>query len=215
MMATLPVEVEERIIDKLHYHVDALQNCALTCRHWRPRTRYHLFAAIRVTTKDELLLLYTLLSRSPHLLPLVRSLTIRAELDKPEVAQLFQMVPVPLFTSLSNLVCWRFCGTRTGRNSLGEWDYTSAPAYHRTGLATIRRLATTVGELHLIKMSFIAPVDCARLVSSMPALRNLRCVDVGFRMPQNHEVVDTCIDRLAPSLHVASLSVRIPTSLCT
>ncbi|KAI0758740.1 hypothetical protein C8Q74DRAFT_1209427 [Fomes fomentarius] len=155
MVATLPVEVEERIIDKLHYHVDALQNCALTCRRWRPRTRYHLFAAIRVTTKDELLLLYALLSQSPHLLPLVRSLTIRAELDNPEVAQLFQMVPVPLFTSLSNLVYWKFCGTRTGRDSRGEWDYTSAPAYHRTGLATIRRLRDALQKSETTRMPVV------------------------------------------------------------
>ncbi|KAI0758699.1 hypothetical protein C8Q74DRAFT_1209590, partial [Fomes fomentarius] len=71
VVATLPVEVEEGIIDKLHYHIDALRNCALTCRRWLPRTRYHLFATIRVTTKDELFSLCTSLSQSPHLLPLV------------------------------------------------------------------------------------------------------------------------------------------------
>ncbi len=57
---TLPVEVEERIIDKLHYHIDALQKCTLTCHRWLPRARYHLFAAIRVTTKDELFSFYAL-----------------------------------------------------------------------------------------------------------------------------------------------------------
>ncbi len=86
--ATFPVEVEEGIIDKLHYHIHALQNCALACRRWLPRTRYHLFAAIRVRTKDELNSLSTLLSRFPHLLPLVRSLTLRAELNEPETASL-------------------------------------------------------------------------------------------------------------------------------
>ncbi len=112
VVATLPVEVEEGIIDKLHYHVDALRNCALTCRRWQPRTRYHLFAAIRVRMRDELFSLCTSLSQSPHLRPLVRSLTFHAKLgrDDPELATLFQMVPVPLLTSLPNLVCWKFSG---------------------------------------------------------------------------------------------------------
>ncbi|KAI0747378.1 hypothetical protein C8Q74DRAFT_514431 [Fomes fomentarius] len=116
-VATLPVEVEERIIDKLQYDIRALRRCALTSRRWLPRTRYHLFAAIRVTTKDELFSLCTSLSQSPHLLPLVRSLTFRAKLfdDKNdhEPAFLFQMVPVPLLTSLPNLVCWKFSGRIT------------------------------------------------------------------------------------------------------
>ncbi len=234
VVATLPLEVEERIIDKLHYHIYALQNCALTCRRWQPRTRYHLFAAIRVRKKDELFSLYTLLSQSPHLLPLVRSLTFRAKLfhesvdiDDREPAFLFQMVPVPLLTSLPNLVCWKFSGRikripgptwRPGpvfvQNDTYIYTYTWAPAYHRTALATIRRLATTIQELHLIKMSFVTPVDCTRLVSSMPALRKLRCEDVRFKMRQDPEVVDTCIDRLAPNLHVESLTVCNPTSLC-
>ncbi|KAI0753656.1 hypothetical protein C8Q74DRAFT_1211390 [Fomes fomentarius] len=211
--ATFPVEVEERIIDKLHYHIDALQKCALTCRRWLPRTRYHLFVAIRVRTRDELFSLNESLSGSPHLRQLVRSLTLRAQRDW-EGESLFQIVPVSLLTSLSNLICWRLCGTGYDTSSDGKikWEYTLGP-YRRTGLATIRRLATTVRELHLDGVSFISPVDCARLVSSLPALRELRCVNV--TMLQEPEVVNTCIDRLIPSLHIESLSVGIPTSLCT
>ncbi len=69
-------------------------------------------------------------------------------------------------------------------------------------------------ELHLTKMSFSTPGECTKLVSSIPALREVHCVDVHFRMPQAAEVQDTCINRLAPRLHVESLSVRIPTVLC-
>ncbi len=125
-------------------------------------------------------------------------------------------MPVPLLTSLSNLVCWKFSGpwhldNRTRKEARIRWD-DIVPPYDRRGLATIRRLATTVQELHLTKITFTAPGDCARLVSSIPALRKLRCVDVDFRMPQEPEVVDASIDRLAPRLHVESLSVRIPPS---
>ncbi|KAI0758700.1 WD40-repeat-containing domain protein [Fomes fomentarius] len=118
------------------------------------------------------------------------------------------MVPVPLLTSLSNLFCWRFCGISYRSSSdMHVHVYPLTLAYHRKALATIRRLATTVRELHLIKLAFITPVDCARLVSSMPALRKLRCEDVGFKLWQDPEVVDTCIDRLAPILHVESLTL--------
>ncbi|KAI0758719.1 hypothetical protein C8Q74DRAFT_1299561 [Fomes fomentarius] len=118
------------------------------------------------------------------------------------------MVPVSLLTSLLKLECWRFCGTQTsGDSSQGEQGYTLAPAYTHKGLAIIRRLATTVQELHLIKMSFSTPGECTKLVSSIPALRELHCVDVHFKMPQADEVLDTCINRLAPRLHVESLSL--------
>ncbi len=214
---TFPVEVEECIIDELYYDICALQNCTLTCRRWLPRTRYHLFAAIRVTTKDELLSLCALLSRSPHLLPLVRSLTVRAQRDHPEAAHLFQMVPFKLLASLPNLVCWKLSGlSHPNRWTKAEKqvDYYTLPC-HRMGLATIRRLATTVQELYLNRLCFTSPVDCARLVSSLPALRELCCVDVGIRMWQDPEVVDTCIDRLPPCVHIETLSVSTLTSQCS
>ncbi|KAI0758709.1 hypothetical protein C8Q74DRAFT_1299524 [Fomes fomentarius] len=213
--ATFPAELEECIIDELYYDIRALRNCTLTCRRWLPRTRYHLFAAIRVRTKDELLSLCALLSRSSHLLPLVRSLTIRAQRDHPEAAHLFQIVPFKLLASLPSLVCWKLSGlshpNRRWTNAEKQVDYYTLPC-HRMGLATIRRIATTVQELYLNRLSFISPVDCARLVSSLPALRELCCVDIGYRMRQDPEVVDTCIDRLPPCVHIETLSlIRVQT----
>ena len=54
MNSPLHLELEEQVIDQLSDNFSALRSCSLTCRRWLPRSRYHLFSAIRIRTKDEL-----------------------------------------------------------------------------------------------------------------------------------------------------------------
>ena len=42
-------EIFEKFIDNLHDDKKALKQCALVCRSWVPRSRYHLFASITVS----------------------------------------------------------------------------------------------------------------------------------------------------------------------
>lgn len=44
---TLPPELVDEIIDYLHHNIRALKACSLTHRTWLPRSRYHLFRALR------------------------------------------------------------------------------------------------------------------------------------------------------------------------
>jgi hypothetical protein len=40
---TIPIELQERIIDFLHGDISTLKTCSFVCRPWRPTTRIHLF----------------------------------------------------------------------------------------------------------------------------------------------------------------------------
>jgi hypothetical protein len=46
----VPPELIETIIDMLHTDRAALATCALVCRSWLPRTRYHLFSEVTITS---------------------------------------------------------------------------------------------------------------------------------------------------------------------
>lgn len=84
----LPVEVCERIIDfvagmNLHFILwgdhemrSALRACALTCRSWVPRSRFHLFESITVRSSSDLDAIVGRLRASPVLWDRVEELII-------------------------------------------------------------------------------------------------------------------------------------------
>jgi hypothetical protein len=49
----VPPELIETIIDMLHMDRTALATCALVCRSWLPRTRYHLFSEVIITRRND------------------------------------------------------------------------------------------------------------------------------------------------------------------
>ncbi|RDX50815.1 hypothetical protein OH76DRAFT_1348196, partial [Lentinus brumalis] len=49
-----PLELIERIIDQLRHDVWSLRSCALTCRAWRLRGRFHLLRVIQVLGPKQL-----------------------------------------------------------------------------------------------------------------------------------------------------------------
>ncbi|KAJ4474602.1 hypothetical protein C8J55DRAFT_562408 [Lentinula edodes] len=48
MVALLPYELYELIIDELRYSFPDLKACSLVCKAWLPRCRYHLYRVIRI-----------------------------------------------------------------------------------------------------------------------------------------------------------------------
>ncbi|TBU54950.1 hypothetical protein BD310DRAFT_1031446 [Dichomitus squalens] len=51
---SIPVEVEEAVIDQCADDANTLCRCALTCRDWLPRSRFYLFSAVCISTPDRL-----------------------------------------------------------------------------------------------------------------------------------------------------------------
>ena len=50
----LPPELLDNIVDHLHDSQHALRNCCLVSKSWIPRTRKHLFADIKLTSRENL-----------------------------------------------------------------------------------------------------------------------------------------------------------------
>lgn len=165
--APFPVDIEEHIIDRLAEHVAPLRNCSLTCRAWLLRSRYHLFRTIRISTKAIRDAIVDYFQETPHMRCLVRSLAI---LPAPaERLQLLGTHPAILFQILPNLRRWEM-GVPGG----------DAPkvCFHRTTLIQLR--CSPITELRLSSIQFTSKGEFMRLVSSIPLLRVLECVDVSF-----------------------------------
>ena len=50
---SIPLELQEQVIDSLTNDKSALQQCALTCRAWVPRARLQLFRNITLRTRHD------------------------------------------------------------------------------------------------------------------------------------------------------------------
>ncbi len=227
--STFPPEIEDYIIDQLHYDVEPLRQCALTCSRWLLRSRCHLVVVVRVRTMEQLFSFCAFITQYTHVRPFVRSVTLRPERDRPESVHLIETIPVPLLTLLPNLTCWSLFGdqihhakgplspfklipmfpklpARPEETIYVDWKghYSMAPC-HRMALACIRRHATTIQELHLSSVSFPASIDCARLVLSFPALRSLH--GRGIFMETSQKIPDAWMKQYAGRADIRSLSV--------
>ncbi|KAF8478336.1 hypothetical protein JB92DRAFT_3280461 [Gautieria morchelliformis] len=76
----LPGEMIDQVIDHLHDDPPSLRACCLTCRAWAPSARFHIFHDI-VSDAERADGLAEHLETSPHISPLVRSLTINGHPD--------------------------------------------------------------------------------------------------------------------------------------
>ncbi|CAK5277843.1 unnamed protein product [Mycena citricolor] len=81
-MLSLPPELFEHAIDFLHSDRPDLGNCALVCRAWLPRSRFHLFSSVCFDTDDGFRAAHLnhLLSSPRSTIPLhVQTLELRAQ----------------------------------------------------------------------------------------------------------------------------------------
>ncbi|OSX64572.1 hypothetical protein POSPLADRAFT_1039448 [Postia placenta MAD-698-R-SB12] len=80
LLPKVPLEISDLIIDELGstYQRSTLAACALTCRDWLHRSRYHIHAAVRIDCTSNLPRLTELYSPAWGLAGYVRSLSIDA-----------------------------------------------------------------------------------------------------------------------------------------
>ncbi|TFY54440.1 hypothetical protein EVJ58_g8866 [Rhodofomes roseus] len=76
MIPSLPLELNDYIVDYLHNDTRFLGSCALTCRTWLVAARYHRFREPIVETDEDLMAFGKLVALSPTLGPVVRRLRI-------------------------------------------------------------------------------------------------------------------------------------------
>ncbi|TFK81429.1 hypothetical protein K466DRAFT_451226, partial [Polyporus arcularius HHB13444] len=165
-----PLEIAENIIDVLSRDVRSLRSCALICRGWHSRARYHLMTTIRVQSRDELFSICDYFTFNPHLASLVRSLSV-APVEAGSLS-LLEIIPVRLVSRLPNLHRYVMRNSSTS-----AFDIRSNGVHlniHRTTIVQIRTYLH-VDALSLGPLEFSAIAELARLLIALPSLRCLEC----------------------------------------
>lgn len=104
MLAPLPHELSDHIIDFLHDDHQALSTCGLVCRAWLSAARYHRFSVTRVYGR--LAPFIELLEFSPGITPFIRTLQLQG-FSYPHVRR---YEPVELLSVLDRLPALRHLG---------------------------------------------------------------------------------------------------------
>lgn len=84
--STLPTEVCERTIDFLRKDPKSLHSCLLTCRAWVPRSIYHLYASVHLSTPARLAVFLQFLHSNPASARFVHCLSLGRDIDYSESA---------------------------------------------------------------------------------------------------------------------------------
>ncbi|TBU33872.1 hypothetical protein BD309DRAFT_855433 [Dichomitus squalens] len=109
MTRLFPTEIEENLLDLLSDHPQTLRNCALTCRRWLPRSRFHLLRAVSLRTREDLASLCGFLDVDPQCRQWVRSVVMAPIVEK-DTQLVLETFPVPSLAALPNLRRWEIRG---------------------------------------------------------------------------------------------------------
>lgn len=171
--SVFPPELYDRIIDFLWNDPLALEACSLTCRSWRPRTRYrlHMIYSQVIYAKRGYHRLLDKIHEFPDIASHIRRLVIgRRTVDETRHPVWVNCVPIQLSPLLSNLFSLEY------QNTLSSlWMHPFAHAH----LALFR----TVGNLSLRGSTFANFNDLARLLLAFPALVYLTLESVTWKSP--------------------------------
>lgn len=190
----------ENIIDYLAYPVDrpSLYSCALVCRAWLPRCRYHLFHVVHIRTQRQLRLLSKAVDRTPEISRLLTKLVLCPDLGAAALLEMslallrrlprlveFYIIPFALCRGVDFLPTRSFAqSVMRRRERLIQWD---GDAYLRhTRMALQSRLigprvtgraqsGVSVTSLKLCRNVFFEFYDLASILCTMPNLTHLHC----------------------------------------
>ncbi|PIL25678.1 hypothetical protein GSI_11428 [Ganoderma sinense ZZ0214-1] len=171
---SLSTEIEENVIDYV-YSVDditTLLNCALTCRDWLPRSRIHLFSAIRLSTREDMYSFCDFLDTHLEFPMLIRSIIMAPNVFEKKPACLLETFPVQLLSRLPRLRGWAL------RNDLAS-DRERNISHHPIILRNLRRSSPVV-DLDLESLKFASLTVFLRFITSFVQLRHLRCNAIRF-----------------------------------
>ncbi len=185
----VPLEVAENIIDALGASRDAnsLRNCALTCRGWHPRARYHLMASICIRSREDLSSILDYFDSTPDIAGAVWSLALYPE-DHEHSLFLRGAIPIALFSRFPNLRSYRINGHAFANHSIPPISF------YPNSLVGLK--AFLLEELSLTDVVFRTGTELARLLIALCRLRRLDCKDVSFKDQSNPVTSATHLARL-------------------
>lgn len=169
---TLPTEVEENAIDYCADDIATLRRCALTCRDWLPRSRIHLFSAIRLSTREDIHSLCDFLDAHPARRTLICSIIMAPTVSETRPAFLLETFPVQLLSRLPKLCGWAL------RNDLASDRKRNV--YHHPIILRQLRISSPVVDLELVSLNFTSLTVFLRFITSFTRLRHLRCNTIWF-----------------------------------
>ena len=184
----IPSELAEVIIDNLNKHVRSLRACALTCRAWHPRSRYHILSSIRIESREHLASICEYFTSHPQMTELVRSILVAPAGSETNPRSLLEALPVRLLSQVRNLQRYSVRYSSTNTQSL------CAISLHPITLVRIK-VYFNVDELNLGPLEFRSPAELARLLAAVPRLRVLICTDLTFANDRDLENINADLMR--------------------
>lgn len=171
---SLPIEVEERIIDFVgaFYGVSiewdrTLRSCALTCRSWLLRCRIHLFRSLRVPNTRSLNRLLVSVSSSSATSTFCHTDNVIGdpllEDNNPDQQTFFHLIPHYLAKKLPHVSLLEF--TR-------HPQHIRTHSFHPTFFMYMKHFRS-IKSLWLYNHRFVSFPDVRRLLSSLPSLENV------------------------------------------
>ena len=172
----LPLDVQETIIDESAHNVFTLRHCALTCRDWLPRSRFHLLSAVCISTQEDIYSFCNFLDTHPNYRALVRSVTMAPVSTERRPACLAGVFSISILSRLPRLHGWVIRNDPFRERRLEV-------SYHPTTLEHLRirtRTSSPIVNLHLKDLSFVSRGELLRLLASFTQLKHLQCDTIGF-----------------------------------
>ena len=194
MALTIPIEIQEYIIDCLREDPPSLHICSQVCQAWLPRTRIHLFRTISLHTSQDPVALRRFFQEKPFLKSFVQQLSVSALPYIYPNPTLFETIPIQLLPELPFIQALSF----SDRQQTGRPRYFS---FRPVALACLARYSL-VQTLSLGPLAFSTCTELVQLVSAFPALLRLRCAHVKIR-------------RQGGGVELASRRARVETRITT
>ena len=227
MTAKFPTEIQEAIIDYVVFplvdprsyairlksqspgpptphDLRVAAKCAIVCKSWLPRSRFHLFRSIFIEHLFQCHNICAVFTSTPILRDLVHCLSLSCTWNSTEGGSFYESAIIALIPQLSNIHTLRLVGDPT-KIPISAWSI------RPISLGCIA-LCNSLRKLVLQDISFRSASDLLRLISCFPKsrLQELECADIrSAPRPINVEgtTEKTMVDRISKRLLLSTLVV--------
>ena len=203
-MPTFPLEIIEAIIGLLEDDPSSLRSCRLTCSALSPRCRRLLFRTVQLDSRRQLKALVAVIQRDPALGDLIHTIVISSisyhdqYLIASSITELTLKLP-----KLSSINAIGHPYNRWLDLYMADRDEVSLKA---ATLACLRSYSS-VQELCLCRVKFLNHMQLARMLTSLPSIRHLRCLSVSCGWRYLKYPLQTVVQQHLGRLRLQTLTV--------
>ncbi|KAJ7737723.1 hypothetical protein B0H16DRAFT_103311 [Mycena metata] len=167
---TIPIELQERILDHLRGDVSTLKSCSFVCKAWTPNIRSHLFRRFKALhDSDAFHKCGRYVDQVPHLAEYIREVEIQSG-RRPSV--LLEEESNALCTLLDRTHSLQTVVISTGFSTMRAWRNISSK-FKVSLLAALRRSLSSL--THILLDGFSFAVSDLRLIRGI--IRGMQCLE--------------------------------------